>query len=534
MSVTSPASPAPQTAGPKHKVYSLQLPNALPVGIVASIILMIVSFSGGATRNRGGFLEALNIGFLAYGHGRNVGMVLYWFGLFGLVAAWILAGRQVVTPQLKNPTPDGGLREIRRMLAAWIAPLLFAAPLASRDVYSYLMQGAMVRDGFDPYTEGAAVNPGPFLLEVSHDWRNTTTPYGPLHLWTAEGVTRLVGDNVAAGIIVYKAISVIGFAVIVFAITRLARALGGDPALALWLGVANPVVVLHLIGGMHNESVMVALVSLGLLATLHKRFHIGLILIGVAVALKATAIFAAPFVVWMMVLHHAPRERGVAKQVLAFVISGIVALVEVALSVAVITWASGSSWGWLSQISGNSKVVNPLAGPTFAADVLIPLIQVFSPETTYNGVLGMLRSISMVFMLIGLVLMWWLGRGSINRAIAGTAGAYQVAFVFNSVTLPWYYASVLTLMGTFRPPLLLIKITTGVSLFIGVAFSGDGNHQLYDWWWDIGMVVAAWALTQWIFAGLPENLGSGLRERDRAAKPRPVLDDAPASSPEAS
>ena len=276
-----------------------------------------------------------------------------------------------------------------------------------------------------------------------------------------------MGDNVAAGIIVYKAISVLGFAVIVFAITRLARALGGDPALALWLGVANPVVVLHLIGGMHNESVMVALVSLGLLAAVHKRFHIGLILIGVAVALKATAIFAAPFVVWMMVLHHhAPRERGVAKQVLAFVISGIVALVEVALSVAVITWVSGSSWGWLSQISGNSKVVNPSPSPTFAADVPIPLIQVFSPETTYNGVIGMLRSISMVFMLIGLVLMWWLGRGSINRAIAGTAGAYQVAFVFNSVTLPWYYASVLTLMGTFRPPLLLIKITTGVSRYL--------------------------------------------------------------------
>ncbi len=39
---------------------------------------------------------------------------------------------------------------------------------------------------------------------------------------------------------------------------------------------------------MHNESVMVALVSLGLLAAVHKRFHIGLILIGVAVALKAS------------------------------------------------------------------------------------------------------------------------------------------------------------------------------------------------------------------------------------------------------
>ncbi|OHO65390.1 alpha 1,6 mannopyranosyltransferase [Corynebacterium sp. HMSC036D03] len=495
-----------------HKTYTVRLPNALPVGIIASIILAFASFSGGATRNRGGFLEALNIGFLAYGHGRNVGMVLYWVGLFGLVAAWILAGRQVINPQLKNPQHKGGLRSIRIMLSAWIAPLLFAAPLASRDVYSYLMQGAMVRDGFDPYTEGAAVNPGPFLLEVSHDWRNTTTPYGPLHLWMAEAVTRVVGDNVAAGIIIYKAISLLGFAVIAWAIVHLTRALGGDPALALWLGVANPVVVLHLVAGMHNESVMVALVSLGLLAAVKKRFHIGLLLIGVAVALKATAIFAAPFVVWMMVLHYAPGSASRGRQLGAFVLSGIVALAEVGLAVAAITWASGSSWGWLSQISGNSKVVNPLAGPTFAADVMIPLIQIFSPDTTYNGVLNVLRTISMALMLIGLVAMWWLGRGSLRRAIAGTAGAYQVAFLFNSVTLPWYYASVLTLMGTFRPPLLLLKITTGVSLFIGVAFSGDGNHQLYNWWWDIAMVVAAWALTQWIFAGVSPKIGDGLRK----------------------
>ena len=217
-------------------------------------------------------------------------------------------------------------------------------------------------------------------------------------------------------------------------------------------------------------------------------------------------------------LHYAPGSASRGRQLGAFVLSGIVALAEVGLAVAAITWASGSSWGWLSQISGNSKVVNPLAGPTFAADVMIPLIQIFSPDTTYNGVLNVLRTISMVLMLIGLVAMWWLGRGSVRRAIAGTAGAYQVAFLFNSVTLPWYYASVLTLMGTFRPPLLLLKITTGVSLFIGVAFSGDGNHQLYNWWWDIAMVVAAWALTQWIFAGVSPKIGDGLR-RNAAQEP---------------
>src|SRR5699024_6639990 len=158
----------------------------------------------------------------------------------------------------------------------------------SRDVYSYLMQGAMVRDGFDPYTEGPAVNPGPFLLEVSQDWRNTTTPYGPLHLWMGEGVTRLVGDTVTVGVFVSKVISGLGFAAIAWSTPLIARELGGDPTLALWLGVADPVMILHLIGGMHNESTMVALVSVGPLLCLHNRYIAGIALIAISVSLKAT------------------------------------------------------------------------------------------------------------------------------------------------------------------------------------------------------------------------------------------------------
>lgn len=259
------------------KTYSFPIPRALPLGLSASCILLFASFSGGATRNRGGLLEALNIGFLSYGHGRNLGLALYWVGIFLLAAAWVLAGRTIIRPQLTNPRPKGGLRDIQRILFAWVTPLVFAGPLASRDVYSYLMQGAMVRDGFDPYTEGAAVNPGPFLLEVSQDWRNTTTPYGPLHLWIGELVTGLVGDNVTAGVAAYKVLSLLGFITIAWSIPRIASKLGADPAVALWLGVANPVIILHLIGGMHNESLMVGLVSIGLLAALNRHFHAALL-----------------------------------------------------------------------------------------------------------------------------------------------------------------------------------------------------------------------------------------------------------------
>ncbi len=490
------------------------LRHPLWLGLAASIVLALASFGGGATRNRGGALEALGLSFFAFGHGRNLSILVYWIALFALVGAWIMAGKLIVAPTLgsqgSTATVEGGLQRVRTLLWAWVIPLLFAGPIASRDVYSYLMQGAMVRDGFDPYSEGAAANPGPFLLEVSHDWRNTTTPYGPLHLWTGDIITSVVGDNVAAGLIAYKLVSLVGFAMIAWAIPRIARQLGGNPTLALWLGVANPVMLLHLIGGMHNESAMVGLVSVGLLLALKGRWFnfLGAIaLIAVATALKVTAFLAMPFVLWLII--HAARRRATTRRgqagaaVAAFVGGGIVIVFETFAVVAAITWASGSTWGWLSEISGNSKVINPLAGPTLATDIMTPVLLLINEDFTYNTVLGWFRTISTVLMLLGLVVVWWCARGGRRQAILGTIAAYQVAFFFNAVSLPWYYASIISLLGVASPPPWLLKLSTAGSIFLALSFAGDGNHQLYNWWWVIVVAAGAWAAAEWLFGKLP-------------------------------
>lgn len=452
----------------------------IAIGAAGTVLMMLGSFGAGATRNRGGILDVFGWSFLSYGHARGLMDVMLTTGLFMLVAAWVWLG--------------GERREetIRTALWTWTAPLLLAAPLMSRDVYSYLMQGAMVRDGFDPYSEGAAVNPGPYLLEVSHDWRNTTTPYGPLHLWIGEGVTTLVGDNVMAGIIVYKFISLAGFICIALAIPRIASHLGGDPALALWLGVANPVMIIHMVGGMHNESVMVGLVSVGLLACLRGRFSAGILIIGIAVSLKATAAVALPFIVWMMMQRYAPTGSSKAKRAGVFFGSGAAVVGLSVAAVAAVTWGSGTSWGWLEQISGNSKVVNPLSGATLFADALSPFIQLFDEDYRYNSLLDIARTAGSVIMLLGLVVVWIIFRESDRRAVMGTALAYQVAFLFNAVTLPWYFASSISLVGTFRPPPWLIRLTIAASVVVALAFMGSGNHRFYDGWWIALSAVAAW------------------------------------------
>lgn len=461
------------------------------LGVVACALITVGSYGAGATRYRGGALRAAGLEYLSYGHGRALMDLLLTAGIFALIAAWVM---------LWKARPAEGA--VRRAVCLWSGILALCAPILSRDVYSYLMQGAMLRDGFDPYSEGAAVNPGPYLWEVSHDWRNTTTPYGPLHLGLGKAVTWLVGDNVTAGLVVYRLISVAGFALIVWAVPRIAKQIGGDPALALWLGVANPVMLLHLIGGMHNEAVMVGLVSAGLLSCLRRSWCTpGIILIALAVSLKATAAVALPFVVWLIVKRRAATPAG---QVGVLVAGGAWALAVNVAVIQLVTWVSGTTWGWLEEITGNSKVINPLAGPTFAAELITPLLQLFDDTFRYNTVLNWTRSVFSVLMLVGLAAVWWVfrprrGEAYERRAVAGTTAAYTVAFATNAVTLPWYYASVISLAGSFRPPAWVVKVTTGASIVIALAFKGSGNHRLYDMWFLTLAAIVAVVAVEWVF-----------------------------------
>ncbi|APQ54503.1 Alpha mannopyranosyltransferase [Corynebacterium pseudotuberculosis] len=464
------------------KLYSF---SPMRTGLIAAILITIGSFGGGAIRNRGGLLDILNLEFLSYGHGAGFSNITLWIGSALFVVAWFLLGRRVVSGH-------AAVHEVTRTLALWIIPLIFAAPIMSRDIYSYLMQGTLLfRRRFDAYTQGASANPSPLLYEVSHDWRNTTTPYGPLHLWISEGIVRLCGNHITYGIFCFKALSILSFIGIMWAIPKIALSLGSNPAIAQWLGVANPVMVFHLIGGMHNESVMVGLVSIGLVLALRKsvfNYFCAIAIIAIAMSLKATAALALPFVVWIAVAH----VPGSEKKTRVFLAAGIVGAIETLAVLAAITWASGASWGWIAALSGNTKVINPLAFPSLVATVISSVGSLWIDPFPFNTVVGVLRILSMVLMALGLVICWWVFRKNHRDAIRGTAAAYAVAFFFNAVTLPWYYASVISLIGTFTPPLWLKKITVGGSIVVAMAFTGSGNHQLYNPVWMVATVIAGW------------------------------------------
>ena len=95
--------------------------------------------------------------------------VLLWLGVVLMLSAWLWLGRHVIDRSATQYT----------MVATtgfWLTPLLLSVPVFSRDTYSYLAQGALLRDGFDPYLVGPIENPNSLLDNVSPIWTTTTAP----------------------------------------------------------------------------------------------------------------------------------------------------------------------------------------------------------------------------------------------------------------------------------------------------------------------------------------------------------------------
>lgn len=520
MTAHAPATPAARRRTRRGNGPWWADPAAL--GLAGGMLIALGSYGAGATRYRGGIVDALGLGWITYGHGFAAFEALIWVGIAILLAAWLLAGRHHIFTGGDRPA-ERRLTALNRSLRLWLIPMAITAPIFSRDVYSYLMQGAMMRDGFDPYSEGAAVNPGPMLLEVSADWRNTTTPYGPLHLGIGEGITRIVGDNISVGVILFRILCLAGFLAIAWSVPRIARALGGDPALAQWLGVLNPLVLLHLVAGLHNESIMVGLVSLALVAGLTlprgRGAIVAALLIGVAVSLKATAIIALPFLVWIAVTRggELPRWGDVARRSPAILGYGIGMSALMVAALTAVTWVTGSTWGWLTEISGNTKVINPLAAPSAVAGVIAGAMAWIDDTVVFNSIVEVTRTVSSLILVVGLVACWFIFRQSPRRNVAGMVAAYGVAVVFNAVALPWYYASLLTPIGAIRPPRWLVQGTVLATLILCMSFAGGGNNRFYDLPWMAVITLASWFALRWLVNG---NLRRPVRWRGPDAAPK--------------
>jgi hypothetical protein len=348
-----------------------------------------------------------------------------WFGgLALLVAAWW---------RLRDA--DLPRRWVYTTAALWLLPIALAPPVGSRDAYAYACQGWVYAAGGDPYRDGVAACP--WVDSVSLIWRDTPAPYGPLFLVLAALAVKL-GHGLAGTLAVLRVFAVGGVALAAGCLPVLARRCGVPEGRALWLALACPIVGIHLVGGVHNDALMVGLMVAGLAVAAARLPRTGVpvgagALVGLAIAVKATAVVVLPFAALAAVprlrVAAAPRlKAGAALGAGAALVGGAGAAVLAG------TYASGLGFGWVGGLTHTGESVQWTA-PATAVGLTIG----YAARLTGADVnaVPVTRAVAVAALAVVLAVLWWraLRDGDAMRRAGLALGAtVALAPVFH----PWY------------------------------------------------------------------------------------------------
>jgi alpha-1,6-mannosyltransferase len=138
--------------------------------------------------------------------------------------------------------------------------LSVAAPVVlSRDVYSYAIYGRIFSvHHANPYVRTPSSFPAdPFVSVASPAWVDTRAVYGPAFVLTAAGVARVWSDSSGGAILALKVLAGVGAAVATLLAAWAARPFGRAALAAAAIGL-NPVMVVHTVGGAHNDALIAA------------------------------------------------------------------------------------------------------------------------------------------------------------------------------------------------------------------------------------------------------------------------------------
>ena len=325
--------------------------------------MLIGGFGGGGILVRDPILTNSPLGFWRYGHGRELATALIYLGVVLMAYAWIRLGREVLAERV-------GGRAVLTTAGVWLIPLLVTPPLFTRDVFSYLAQGALPLAGFDPYAVGPEAMPGIFTTNVHYFWQDTPAPYGPLFILLAKTVAWAAGTNIIVGVLLMRLTLVVGLVLLVWALPELTRRLGGRVPVALWVAVANPMMIIHMVGGGHNDLLVMGLLATGSLFALRGRHVVGIMLVTAAMAVKASAGVALPFLVLVWAAHlSGSRTARITKAAAAGI--GVFAG-----TFGLITLAARVDLGWLPALSAPSMIVNWMSLPTGVGEFVHWLLEI--------------------------------------------------------------------------------------------------------------------------------------------------------------
>jgi Glycosyltransferase family 87 len=338
-----------------------------------------------------------------------------WAGFAGYLGALALA-------------PRLGSRTVWGAIVVLLAAFALAPVLLSHDVYSYVDYARLgVRHGLDPYVHPpAAVPADPAYADVT--WTEATSAYGPLFTLATYPLAWLPVGVAVAVLKAAAALSVLGIAAIA---SRLAALRGADPLRAAAFAALNPLVLVHVVGGAHNDGLAMLLAMLAVAGVLSARELSAGATLTAAVATKLSTGFIAPFAL----LGASPKARLVAGAVAAAVV------------IALAAWLA-FGWDWLHGFGLAGE--NQSRTSYMSIPILAARLSGLDPDAT-----RLAAAVLFLAALAGLLAWTWRG-GDWVRAAAWAALALLLATAW---LLPWYLIWLLPLAAISRDrPLQILTL----------------------------------------------------------------------------
>ncbi len=433
---------------------------------------MLLILSGCSFTNSPFKLNMVNTWFFGEPSGNPVGtpsqtkyilsVVLVYGGLLLLMRVWL---RLAEVMKLHR---GASLKTLWWTLLLWAGPMIVAPPLFSRDVFSYAAQGEMTSYHLNPYILGPfSLGSSPYVNPVDGLWGNAPAPYGPLFLFLDGTMAKITRHNQLATVVGLRLLETFAVALIGYGVVLLARGLGRDPGEAFVLSAMNPLVLLTLIGGAHNDAIMAGLLVVGIALAVKRRPYWALLFCSLATAIKAPAAIGLAYVAWTWLGARATLRQRVKPILIAGVVAGA--------TLGVSTLLAGFGFGWVKNLLSNGTVRSWAAPATAVGMAIGNILHSLGLESvSTTAVLSVTRFLGLTAA-AGFAL-WLLWHGE-RRGWVRSLGLSLVLFVeLGPVVQPWYLAWGLVLLaasyqGREHFWLLALSIT---GPFIGI----PGGRQL--------------------------------------------------------
>lgn len=355
---------------------------------------------------------------------------------------------------------------MRAVLAAallWFAPMLLGPPLLSSDIYSYAAEGEMATRGIDPTSDAIAkLHFGDYIAKTDPVWRQSNgNPYGPVQMGTAAAMVSATGHDVDMTLWGLRLLALGSVLASIWGISEIARHYGVSPPVAVAIAIANPISVLHLVGGAHNDSLLMALLATGCALALRGKWPLAVVFMALATGVKLPAAAAIVYLGW--------QRAGVGARFMTRVRVIAKALAASAVIIATLCLVVGIGlFGWIESMKNAGKTMGTLSLTTRVGFVVSSICRALGLPSTDSTWIGLFRFAGLAA--AGAVCIWLLFRTHRVGAIQAVGLSMLAVMLLGPVVWPWYLAPAIALLGAaelgrWRPALLVLTVSFAFEVF---------------------------------------------------------------------